>query len=122
MKAIEIITRKDFIFNPNLVKFTAKEDKVIADISIIPEEEVECWYYWYDHLTRGSKAVKDIETALNTHNWRLFEQYLYNEVPHHCTLPYEMVVFSKMSGEILGHLALSKETMPFIQHSEYECG
>lgn len=123
MKISEAITNKYFLLNPEFSKYKIENNTVYLDIPQLDLcEEVECVYYWYDHLTRGSKAVKEIEQSLEDKNWNVFSKYLYKEIPHKCTLPNYITVFSKTGDYILGELKINEETIQFLNWAEYECG
>lgn len=125
MRIEEIISKKDFHFNFSEYCMIEANDNnlfVVMKEKIDPSEEVEFMYYWYDHLTRGSQAVKNIKKSLEDKDWEVFSKYYYDEVPHKCTLPTEIVVYSKKTNKLIGHLTLNKNTFSFINNSEYECG
>lgn len=119
MKIKEVIKNKNFsidcdlIINDNNSQFVIKLD---------PNEEIECVYYWYDHLTRGSVAVDQIEKSLKDKNWDVFSQYFYNMLTHKCTLPDSITVFLKSNNTIVGTLKMNEETIGLLNWSEYECG
>ena len=75
MRIFDIIKNRNFNINSEIGEVLINNLDQIQIIfpNLNANEEVECIYYWYDHLTRGSQAVKDIETSLSTHNWELFE-------------------------------------------------
>ena len=58
------------VINNNSIEFILKEK---LDL----EEEVEFVYYWYDHLTRGTVAVENIEKSLNNKDWNTFSKYYF---------------------------------------------
>ena len=127
MKVIDIIKRKDFHINQELIDQSSikiTKDNINANLTIAlnMNEDVECIYYWYDHLTRETIAVNEIVQSLNDKNWDVFSQYLYNKKPHKCTLPNQITVFLEATCQILGELEINEETIQFLTYSEYECG
>lgn len=84
------------------------------------EHEVEIIYHWYDHLVRNTnpEIIKEIEFALNTHNWELFTKYFWDE---ECiiNLPYNVCIY--YDDEVIGYMYL-KDCFEYITFSEYECG
>lgn len=119
MKIKELIKNKDFFINNDLI---INDNNLQFIIKLNPNEEVECVYYWYDHLTRGSVAVNHIEKSLKDKNWDAFSQYFYNMLVHKCTLPNNIMVFSKSDNTILGTLTMNENTIKLLDWSEYECG
>ena len=127
MKVIDIIRRKDFHINQELIdqsNIKITKDGIDANLTIAlnMNEDVECIYYWYDHLTRGTIAVNEIVQSLNDKNWDIFSQYLYNKKQHKCTLPNQITVFLGTTCQILGDLEINEETIQFLTYAEYECG
>ena len=111
MKFSEILTNKNFTL---CEKFSSDIIKVSKD------SEVECIYYQYDHLTRGSESFNNIVASLSDKNWEKFSLYFENKEKHFCTLPQDIAVFVK--DELLGHLIMNEETIQLLTYSEYECG
>ncbi len=127
MKIIDIIKHKNFHMSETLIdkssiKITTDGISSKATVAINVNEEVEMVYYWYDHLTRGSVAVNEIEESLKNKNWELFSQYFYNIKSHKCSLPNTIVVFPKSEEYILGYLDMNENTIALLTWSEYECG
>ena len=119
MKIKELIKNKDFYLNNDLITNDNNSQFVIK---LDPNEEIECVYYWYDHLTRGTVAVNQIEKSLKDKNWDTFSQYFYNMLAHKCTLPDNITVFLKSNNTIVGILKMNEETIRLLNWSEYECG
>lgn len=127
MKVIDIVKRKDFYINQDLInqssiKITKEGISANLTMAFNVNEEVECVYYWYDHLTRGTPATIEIDRSLKDKNWAIFSQYLYNKKHHKCTLPNHITVFLTSECQILGELELNEETIQFLNWAEYECG
>ena len=110
------------LIDQSSIKITKDGIKANAKVAIDVNEEVEFVYYWYDHLTRGTKAVEEIEKALNNKNWKLFSKYFYNQDIHKCTLPLHITVFPKFEDYILGYLEMNEKNIELLTWSEYECG
>jgi hypothetical protein len=119
MKIKEIIKNKNFSIDCDLI---TNDNNLQFVIKLDPNEEVECVYYWYDHLTRGTVAVNQIEKSLKDKNWDVFSQYFYNMLAHKCTLPDSITVFLKSNNTIVGFLKMNEETIGLLDWSEYECG
>lgn len=111
MKFSEILINKNFILC---------DEFSIDTITTFKDSEVECIYYWYDHLTRGTESFNNILASLNDKDWKKFCLYFENKEKHFCTLPQDIAVFVK--NKLLGHLRMNKETIQLLTHSEYECG
>lgn len=129
MKVLDILNHKSFHFNQDLVKqssISISETGIDAKLNIAlnVNEEVECIYYWYDHLYRtiNPKVVNEINTALNSHDWDTFKQYFDVNIKTPYTLPKEIMVFTKNTNILIGHLDFTKETFDLIALAEYECG
>lgn len=124
MKIKDVITNPSFYVNTRLGVFSIQDDsKIVLNFpDIQPDEDVEFVYYWYDHLTRGSQAVEDIENSLKEHNWHVFSKYYFDEIKHECDLPCEIVVFSTNTSDLIGHMRLNENTFNLITYAEYECG
>lgn len=118
----DIIKNNYFYINKDLIEIKEVAGKLEVIFKCNLKDEVDCVYYWYDHLTRGSKEVQDIETALENKDWALFSLYYLNLKPHNCTLPNTITVFSKETGDIIGDLAMNDKTIQLLSYSEYECG
>ena len=110
------------LIDQSSIKITKDGIKANAKVAINVNEEVEFVYYWYDHLTRGTTAVEEIETALNNKDWKLFSKYFYNQDIHKCTLPLHIAVFPKSEDYILGYLEMNEKNIELLTWSEYECG
>lgn len=110
------------MLNTEFLKYKILENKIETTLELDPNKEVECIYYWYDHLTRGSSTTIDINNSLNEKNWEQFKKYLYDEIKHQCTLPDVMTVFETDSNNLIGHIILNENTMEFMTYNEYECG
>lgn len=119
MKIKEIIKNKNFSIDCDLI---TNDNNLQFVIKLDPNEEVECVYYWYDHLTRGTVAVNQIEKSLKNKDWNSFSQYFYNMLVHQCTLPDSIMVFSKSDSTIVGTLTMNEDTIKLLDWSEYECG
>ena len=119
MKVKELIHNKDFSINNDLI---INDNDLQFIVKLNPNEEIENIYYWYDHLTRGSVAVNQIEKSLRDKNWEVFSQYFYDMLTHKCTLPNNIIVFLKSDGTIIGSLKMNEETIKLLDCSEYECG
>ena len=119
MKVKELIQNNDFTINNDLI---INDNDLQFIIRLNPNEETKNIYYWYDHLTRGSVAVNEIEKSLRDKNWEVFSQYFYDMLAHKCTLPNDITVFLKSNGTIIGSLKMNEETIKLLDHSEYECG
>lgn len=127
MTILEVIKLDGFRMSENLIdqssiKITKDGITVNAKVAINVNEEVEFVYYWYDHLTRGTVAVEEIERALNNKDWKLFSKYFYNQNIHKCTLPLHIIVFPKSEDYILGYLEMNEKNIELLTWSEYECG
>lgn len=111
----DVFDLSSVVINNNSINFTFKEK---LDL----EEKVEFIYYWYDHLTRGSIAVENIEKSLNNKDWNTFSKYYFDELPHMRTLPSTIAIFTKKENILLGHIYINENTIKYLTHSEYECG
>ena len=60
MKIKEIIQNPNFMLNTEFLKYKILENKIEVTLELDPNKEVECIYYWYDHLTRGSSITNNI--------------------------------------------------------------
>lgn len=89
-------------------------------------------YYWYDHLIRdyewGREAIKAVESALHTHNYKEFMQLRkkLNSIQRGLVfLPKEAFVYDRddVSHDSLFTLDITvKENFMRITDSEFECG
>lgn len=125
MTILEVIKLDGFHMSESLIDQSSikiTKEQIKAKIAINVNEEVDFVYYWYDHLTRGTKAVEEIEKALNNKNWKLFSKYFYNQDIHKCTLPPYITVFPKSEDYILGYLEMNEKNIELLTCSEYECG
>lgn len=129
MKVIDILNHKDFHFNQSLIEQSSIRisDKSIdanLNIALNTNEEIECIYYWYDHLYRkiNPKALGTIQISIQNHEWETFQLYYLNKIQTPCDLPNEFVIFTKDTDILLGHMDLNEETFKFITFNEYECG
>lgn len=127
MTILEAIKLEGFHMSESLIdqssiKITKDGIQANAKVAINVNEEVEFVYYWYDHLTRGTTEVEEIEMALNNKNWKLFRKYFYNQDIHKCTLPLHITVFPKSEDYILGYLEMNEKNIELLTWSEYECG
>ena len=110
------------LIDQSSIKITKDGIQANAKVAINVNEEVEFVYYWYDHLTRGTKAVEEIEKALDNKDWKLFSKYFYNQDIHKCTLPLHIIIFPKSEDYILGYLEMNEKNIELLTWAEYECG
>ena len=127
MTILETMKLDGFHMSENLIdqssiKITKDGIQANAKVAINVNEEAEFVYYWYDHLTRGTKAVEEIEKALDNKDWKLFSKYFYNQDIHKCTLPLHIIIFSKSEYYILGYLEMNEKNIELLTWAEYECG
>lgn len=129
MKVIDALRHKDFQINSDLINQSSirvSEDGIDAKLTVTLDvnEEVDCNYYWYDHLYRtiNPKALGTITLSIATHDWDTFKLYYYNNIKTPCTLPDGFAIFTKDTDILLGHMDLNEETFQYITFNEYECG
>ena len=122
MKIKDLIKNKSFSINQDCFELITNDNGIQLTINLDPNEEIECVYYWYDHLTRGNIAVNQIENSLKNKDWDKFSEYFYNILTHRCTLPDNIIVFSKSNNTIVGTLTMNEDTIKLLDWSEYECG
>ena len=119
MTILEVMKLDGFRMSENLIdqssiKITKDGITANAKVAINVNEEVEFVYYWYDHLTRGTVAVEEIERALNNKDWKIFSKYFYNQNIHKCTLPLHIIVFPKSEDYILGYLEMNEKNIELL--------
>lgn len=129
MKVIDVLNHKNFHFNQDLVNQSSiriANNGIDANLNVTlnVNEEVECLYYWYDHLYRtvNPRVLGTIQLAIQEHEWETFKLYYLNQIQTPCDLPNEFVVFTKDTDILLGHMDLNEETFKLITFNEYECG
>lgn len=91
-----------------------RENVIVEDIRII--------YLWYHHLNPEVNK-KEIETAINNHDWKTFKKWLKWEEEQ----ANELVYFPEyadvyVNGEYFGELLINEETFNLIMDNDYECG
>ena len=128
-KVKDVIKNKNFhlcsdLIDRNSLHITSSSISAYLNTCLDVEEEIECVYYWVDHLYRitAPDTINEINTSLNTHNWETFKKYYYIDTKTPYELPTEMAVFTKNTNILIGHLGLNQETFNLITWAEYECG
>lgn len=77
-------------------------------------------YLWYYHLNPKVKT-REIETAINNHDWKTFEKWLkWQEEQDLVYFPEYADVY--INGEYFGELLINEETFNLITVNDYECG
>lgn len=92
-----------------------KEITIIEDIRII--------YFWYYHLNPDVNK-KEIENAINNHDWKTFEKWLEWEEEQgekdFVYFPDSASVY--INDEYFGELLINEQTFNLIMGNDYECG
>ena len=82
--------------------------------------EMRIIYFWYYHLNPKVKT-REIESAINNHDWKTFEKWLeWQEEQDLVYFPEYADVY--INGEYFGELLINEETFNLITNNEYECG
>lgn len=82
--------------------------------------EIRVIYFWYYHLNPKVKT-KEIEAAINNHDWKTFAKWLeWQEEQDLMYFPEHADVY--INGEYFGELLVNEETFNFITDNDYECG
>ena len=77
-------------------------------------------YLWYNHLNPHLK-IKEIEEALNNHNWKVFKKWLkWQEKQPLMYFPSHADVY--VGNEYIGQILINKDTFHLITSNDHECG
>lgn len=82
--------------------------------------EIRVVYFWYYHLNPKVNK-KEIETAINNHDWKTFKKWLiWQEKQKLVYFPDYADVY--INGKYYGQLVINEKTFHLITDNDYECG
>ena len=102
-KVKDVIKNKNFhlcsdLIDRNSLHITSSSISAYLNTCLDVEEEIECVYYWVDHLYRitAPDTINEINTSLNTHNWETFKKYvqLWSYFRNEIRFPYKLAMQS----------------------------